>query len=215
MPKIVLEMVALIFQRIERLILDPPPRSTTPHELIHRAFVDPQVRHPAEMLDLVLVPLPALQEVDEQVCIGLIERHITHKPKPVAQPRLGIVPIVIAHPSGSLSRRHVRKQGGMVAFLDPQKVMHLVVLQYFDVRGIGTEAVFGDDQLEVRMILPQLGDQALGGTPFTVILGRAILLDNGLGHQRKHLALVGVNESGAQHLVAIGDGAVLVVHFQT
>jgi hypothetical protein len=29
----------------------------------------------------------------------------------VAQPRLGIVPIVIAHPSGSLSRRHVRKQG--------------------------------------------------------------------------------------------------------
>jgi hypothetical protein len=45
------------------------------------------------------------------------------------------------------------------------------------VRGIGTEAVFGDDHLEVRVVLTQFGDQALGGVALTVVLVRAILLE--------------------------------------
>ena len=51
MPKIVFEMVALVFQRVERLIFNAPPRSPTPHELIDRAFIDAQVSDPTEMLD--------------------------------------------------------------------------------------------------------------------------------------------------------------------
>jgi hypothetical protein len=38
--EIVLKMIALIFQRIERFILDAPARPCPPHELVHRAFVD-------------------------------------------------------------------------------------------------------------------------------------------------------------------------------
>ena len=63
MTIIVLEMVTLVFQCVERLIFDAPPCSPTPHELIDRAFIDAQVGDPTEVLDCVLAPLPALQEV--------------------------------------------------------------------------------------------------------------------------------------------------------
>src|SRR5262249_58272902 len=109
MTVIVLEVVPLIFQRIEGLIFDAPPRSPASHELIHGAFVDAQVRHPAEMLDLVSVPLPALQKIDAQVSIGLIERHIPYEPKRVAQPCLGILPVVREHPSSSFGCGYVLK----------------------------------------------------------------------------------------------------------
>ncbi len=51
-------------------------------------------------------------------------------------------------------------------------------------RGIGTQAVLGDNQFEMRVILTQLGDKALRGVAFAIIFGRAILLDNGLRRQR-------------------------------
>ena len=86
-------------------------------------------------------------------------------------------------------------------------------MQHLNVRGIGTEAVFGDDHLEVRVVLTQFGDQALGGVALTVVFVCAILLDDRLGHQGDHFALIGVNKSRPQHLVAIGDGAVSVMHF--
>ena len=38
--EIVLKMIALIFQRIERFIFDAPASPCPPHELVHRAFVD-------------------------------------------------------------------------------------------------------------------------------------------------------------------------------
>jgi hypothetical protein len=40
-------------------------------------------------------------------------------------------------------------------------------------------------------------------------------LDNRLGHERNDCALIGVHERGAQHLVRIGDGAMVVMRFQT
>ena len=59
MPVVVLKVIALVFQRIERLIFDLPPRSSTPHEVIHVALAHPQVRHPTEVLDLVLRQSPS------------------------------------------------------------------------------------------------------------------------------------------------------------
>src|SRR6516165_12077649 len=51
MPIIVLEVIALVFQRIEGLVFHFPPRSATPHKAIHVALVHTQVRHPTEVLD--------------------------------------------------------------------------------------------------------------------------------------------------------------------
>ena len=71
-------------QRIERLMLDAPPRSPAPHELLHGAFGHAEVGDPAQVLNLVPVPLPALQAVDPEVSMGRIERPITDKPTPMA-----------------------------------------------------------------------------------------------------------------------------------
>ena len=117
-----LEVVALVFQRIERLILDAPPRAPAPHELIHRAFGHAEVSDPAKVLALIPIPLPALQEVDPEVHIGFIERHITDKPKPMAQTCLGVLPIIIGDAPSVLGRRHVREQGRMVPFFDTQNI---------------------------------------------------------------------------------------------
>ena len=114
MTKMVLEVVPLVFQRVERLIFNPPAGPTTPHDLVHRAFGHPQVAHPTEMLHLVAVPLPVLQKVHPNVGIGLIERQVTGEAKAMAQPALGILAIIIAYLARFLSRRDLREQIPMV-----------------------------------------------------------------------------------------------------
>jgi hypothetical protein len=91
----------------------------------------------------------------------------------------------------------------------------LVVVQHLDMEGVGAQAVFGDDQLEVGVVLAQLPEQALGCLPLTIVFLGAVLLDNGLGHQRNDFAFLRVQEHRAHHLVAIGDGAIAVMRFQT
>src|SRR5687767_6229134 len=138
MTKVVLEVIALVFQRVERLIFNAPPCAPTPHELINRALIDAQVGNPTKVLDRVLglVPLPALQKVDPQVGIGFIERHGTNKAKAMMETRPCIVSIVIGDSPSPLSRRHVLKQVGMVAFFDTENIVQVVILQNLDMRGI-------------------------------------------------------------------------------
>ena len=45
--------------------------------------------------------------------------------------------------------------------------------------SIGTETVFGDDELEMGVIVAELGDEAFGRIPFTIVFARAILGHNG------------------------------------
>ena len=92
----------------------------------------------------------------------------------------------------------------MITFFDPKEIVQIIMFQCLDVGRIRTQAVFGDDELEVRMILAQLGHQALGGITFTIILRRSIMVGNRLWHERNDGPLVRVDDRGAQHLVIIG-----------
>jgi hypothetical protein len=65
------------------------------------------------------------------------------------------------------------------------------------------------------VVLTQLDEQALGRMALTIVLLRAILLHNGLGHQGNPFAPIGVDERGAQHLMRRGDGAIAVVPLST
>ena len=67
----------------------------------------------------------------------------------------------------------------MVTFFDAKDIVEIVVLQRLDVRRIGTQAVFGDDELEVRVILAQFDDKAFGGIAFTIIFVRPVVLPIG------------------------------------
>ena len=76
MPVVVLKVIALIFQGIERLVFNVPACPTTPHEVIHVALAHPQVRHPAEVLDLVSAYCPVLDKIDPHVHVRGIERRV-------------------------------------------------------------------------------------------------------------------------------------------
>ena len=88
--------------------------------------------------------------------------------------------------------------------------MEIVVLQDLNVRGIGTQTIFGDDKLEVRVVLAQLGHKAFGGIPFTIIFVRAIAVHNWLGHERNDGPLLWMDDRGTQQLMRVGDRPVAV-----
>src|SRR5262249_29234074 len=97
MPVVVLKVIALIFQGVERLVFNFPARPTTPHEVIHVALAHPQVRHPAEVLDLVSASFPVLDEIDPHVHVRGIERHIIDKPKTMAHLCSAVVSLIKSH----------------------------------------------------------------------------------------------------------------------
>ncbi len=64
----------------------------------------------------------------------------------------------------------------MIAFLDTQDVVQTVGVEGRDMGGIGTQTVFGDDELQVGMVLAQLGHKPFGGIAFTIIFVCPIVL---------------------------------------
>ena len=93
----------------------------------------------------------------------------------------------------------------MITFFDPKDIVQLVIVQGLDMRGIGTQTVFSDNELEVRVVLAQFGNKALGGIAFAIVFVRAILLHNRFGHQRNHCTHVRMDNRRAQHLMIIRD----------
>jgi hypothetical protein len=81
--------------------------------------------------------------------------------------------------------------------------MQPMIVQGLDVGGIGTQTVFGDDELEMGVVLAQLGKEAFRRIAFTIIFGRAILFDNRFGHERNDFTHVRMDQRRAQHLVII------------
>ena len=147
MTIVVLKVIALIFQRIERLIFDLPPRPATAHQGIDGARAHPQVRHPTKMLHLGSAKLPVLDKIDSHVRVRGIERHVIDKAKAMPKTRAPVLSLVIGYAPGVLRRLDLLEQKGMIALFDPEDVVQIMGVQRLDVRGIGTQAVFGDDRV--------------------------------------------------------------------
>jgi hypothetical protein len=139
-----------------------------------------------------------------------MQRHIIHKPQAVAHPCSAVVPCIIRDAPSMLRCLDLLEQIGMIPFFDTQDVVQTMRVQGFDVWSIRTQTVFGDDALEVGMILTQLGHKALGGITFTIILVRPITVDNRLRHERNDGPLVRVDDRGTSQLMRIGDGPIAV-----
>jgi len=76
-------------------------------------------------------------------------------------PDSAVMSFIIGHAPGLLRRLYLLEQKGMIAFFDSKDIVEIVVLQRLDVRRIRTQAVFGDDALEVRVVLAQFDDNRL------------------------------------------------------
>jgi hypothetical protein len=114
---VVLKGIALIFQRIERLMFNLPPRPATTHELLDVPLTHPPVRHPAAVLDHVLADLPILNEIDPHIRSRGIERYVVHKAKPMHHTRGTVMPLILGHAPGFLSRLYLFEEIRMVALL--------------------------------------------------------------------------------------------------
>src|SRR4029453_9332816 len=161
MPVVVLKVIALVFQRIEGFVFDLPPGSSTSHEPKDVALVHPPVRHPTEVSDLVMTNFPVLDEIDPYVRVRSIEWHVIDKAKPMTDACGAIVPLISSHVSIVCSSLHLIEQIGVIAFFDSKDIVTPVSVEGLDVRGVGTQTVFGDKELEMGVILAQLDNEAL------------------------------------------------------
>ena len=73
MPKVVLEMIALVFEGIEGLILDFPTCPPAPAQNEGVVFVDGKVGDPTEMAGGVAVDFPVFEEIDPYMGIRLVQ----------------------------------------------------------------------------------------------------------------------------------------------
>src|SRR5215831_7636893 len=145
MAVVVLKVIALIFQRIERLIFNFPSRPATAHEGINIACMYSQVRHPAEVLHLRIAYFPILEEIDPNVRLRSIEWHVIDKAKAMHETCRTLMPLIIGDAASLFGRLDLLEQIGMVAFFDPENIAEIMVVQDRDMRRIGTEAVFSND----------------------------------------------------------------------
>src|SRR6266849_6604780 len=215
MTVIVVEVVPLVFQGIERLIFNFPPCSPPSHQLADVVLRHSKVRYPAEMLDFVLAHLPVLNEIHSHVGARLVEWHVIDKAKLMCNACGAVMPLISGKASLSLGHLHLLKQIRMIACFAPKNVVTAVIVQGFNVRRIGTESIFGDNKPEMGMVLAQLGNEAFGGIALTIVFLAAILFDDRLRHQRNDFTPVGMNECGTEHLMQIGHRAVTVMLFET
>src|SRR5215471_20390634 len=116
---VVLKVVALVLERVERLIFDLPACPATPHELVDVALAYAQVRHPAEVLHLLWASLPVLDEIDPYVPSGPIEWHVIDKAKLMYNFSGAVMPLIIGNVTRFFGRLHLRKQVGMVTLFHP------------------------------------------------------------------------------------------------
>src|SRR6266446_2964010 len=104
---------------------------------------------PPEGLYLVSPYFPVLDKIDLHVRVRFIERHVIDKANPMHTTHGSVMPLVRCDTPGVLRRLYLREQIGMIAFFDPKHIAQMVVVQGLNVRGLGTQALFHHDKLEV------------------------------------------------------------------
>ena len=78
MAEVVLDMIALVFERIEGLVFDFPAGAATLHQLAHIVFTDRDVAHPTVVIgDFLTHRQPILKEIELiGIAAAAIERHL-------------------------------------------------------------------------------------------------------------------------------------------
>src|SRR5215510_1137504 len=122
MPIVVLKVIALIFQRIECLIFDLPPRPATAHQGIDVTWAHPHVGHPTEVLHLLSPYFPVLKKMYPHVRMRLIEGQIIHKAEAMHETCSTIVPLIIRDASSLLGALDLLEQIAMITLFHPQDI---------------------------------------------------------------------------------------------
>ena len=109
--KVVLEVVSLVLERVERLVLDLPSGAAAPHDVVDVILRDGEVGYPTEMLGLLSALFPVFQEVDEEVFVRFIERDTVGEAEEMMDARIFFIrKIVLDRLSGLHGGIHAGKE---------------------------------------------------------------------------------------------------------
>ena len=187
MAVVVLELVALVFQRIERLVLDPPTTPPATNQPLHCGSADRQIRHPTETLGdtAVSTKLSMIDEVHQQVSMARVERHL-FDPLRFTGRAFGVQMCSrqTVHLALVASLNDCFEQMGMIAWLGTQNIMVAITAQVVDMRRVAGQAIFSDDQLELRVLLFDPRQQPFCRVSFTIVFGLAVPFHNRFDRQR-------------------------------
>ena len=104
---------------------------------------------------------------------------------------------------------------GVIAFFDTQDLVKPVVLQDLDRRCLGTQAVLGENEFQVRVVLTSRGHEPVGGMALTIIVARSIWFHERFRHHGNHVTALRMDDRCAQQLMSIRHAAVTVDLWQT
>ena len=110
---------------------------------------------------------------------------------------------------------HMLEQIGMIAFFDPEDTVTTIIVEGLDMGSIGTQTIFRDDAFEMRMILAQLGNEALAALRSQSFLAVPSGFTIGSGIERNHCTEIRMDNRCAQHLMIVRDRPVAVDLVQT
>jgi hypothetical protein len=201
-------MIALVCQRLARVVCALPPGAASPQEGKDMARAHAPVRHPTAGWDRGSAALPVRDAMDPPGDLRGMEGHSMDQPQAMEPPDRALMACIIGPVPRMLCRLSRLEHKGMIAFLDAQDRVASVGWQRLDGRRMRTAAVCGDEAREVRVGLAPCDDQPGGGMACTSICVRPVVLPTRCRppwHPGTH---VGRAERGAHHLRRLRDRTV-------
>ena len=128
MPVMVLDVVAVIVQGMQRLMGNLPAGSSTPRAVKDVTLVHASVRHPTAGVHLGIAQLPGLEAMGPHVRRRFMKWHVMDPPTPLHHTRDTVMSCLSGDASGVRRPLHWVAQQGVIAVLDPEKSMPLVGL---------------------------------------------------------------------------------------
>jgi hypothetical protein len=218
---VVTEVVALILEGVEGLVFNPPAGSTTTHDLHDVVRGDLKIGDPTEAIEddhllTVGLDLPVLKEVDPQrILTGLVEGDRIDETKAVPSVHLLTVRQHQVRDLSPLGRLvDLAEHKSVITGLGREDITKIMAHQILDVRGVGAQAILGDNDLQMRMLTAEIGHKASGGVALAIVFGGAVLPPDGFRAQRQHLLAVRRNKGPGHHLQVVFECAIALLFDQ-
>jgi hypothetical protein len=151
--EVVLQIVALILERVETLVLDLPTGSAAAHDIVNGLLRESQVGDPTEILDVAIgFDLPIFENIHQAIGLGFVERHLKVPSIVSEDVCLGIDLSEVPRLPGIVGFPDFLEQIGMVARLDADDVIGTCFGQVAQVWSIAAEGIFDDNDRQMGMI---------------------------------------------------------------
>ena len=187
---IVLEMVALVLERVERFVFNLPACSTAALNQRQHCCLgfQRQVGHPTEHRRSVTLFNGARHEIDQQIRVRFVQWQVLHRRVTLSLALVRVIRLPSQREALIDGLGRSFKQKCVITGLGTQDKVHFVVPQILNVRSVRGQPVFHDNESQVWMIFSNVAQKTSCRVSFTIILLTTVLTDNRFRAQGDHFA---------------------------